>query len=326
MKTPVKIAARTAYRPTGAAIFAIMLSFVRTGFFRMKQSWRAGRFEIDLSAPKIMGIVNLTPDSFSDGGRYSGSFQTALQHAEALLNAGADILDIGGESTRPGAPPVPPEEEWRRVSPVLRELASWNVPVSLDTRRTAIMRQALDAGWADIINDVQALEDAGAVETLAASPDTGICLMHMQGLPQSMQDHPAYQDVVDEVAAYLQQRTAACRAAGIDGNRLVLDPGFGFGKTLQHNILLMRHLSDLQQACGLPLLIGVSRKRMIGELSGEADAAQRVHGSVAAALAAVARGAHIIRVHDVKATSDALKVWLALGGTLPPAAASGAFE
>ncbi|OSI14875.1 dihydropteroate synthase [Neisseria dumasiana] len=275
--------------------------------------WQAGRFAIDLSAPKIMGIVNLTPDSFSDGGVYSQTVQTALKHAEQLLKEGADILDIGGESTRPGSDYVPPEEEWARVSPVLKELATWGVPVSLDTRRTVVMKQALEQGGVDIINDVSALSDEGAVDLLAQQAQTGICLMHMQGMPETMQQNPQYQDVVREVADYLNERTAACVHAGIAKNRIVLDPGFGFGKTLQHNILLMRHLNELAKQSGLPLLIGVSRKRMIGALTGEENAADRVHGSVAAALAAVARGAQIVRVHDVKATADALKVWNALG-------------
>ena len=275
--------------------------------------WQAGRFEIGLDKPKIMGIVNLTPDSFSDGGMYSQNAQTALAHAERLLKEGTDILDIGGESTRPGADYVSPEEEWARVEPVLAEVAGWGVPVSFDTRRTVVMEKALALGGIDIINDVAALTDEGAVELLARQTDTGICLMHMQGLPENMQINPKYQDVVGEVARYLKARLAECIAAGIAPQRIALDPGFGFGKTLQHNIALMRHLPELMAETGFPLLIGVSRKRMIGELTGEADAAERVHGSVAAALASVARGAQIVRVHDVKATVDALKVWDALG-------------
>ncbi|HFA8607510.1 TPA: dihydropteroate synthase [Neisseria gonorrhoeae] len=275
--------------------------------------WRAGRFEIGLDKPKIMGIVNLTPDSFSDGGAYSQNAQTALAHAERLLKEGADILDIGGESTRSGADFVPPEEEWARVEPVLAEAAGWGVPVSLDTRRTVVMEKALALGGIDIINDVAALTDEGAVELLARQADTGICLMHMRGLPKTMQDNPKYQDVVGEVARYLKTRSETCVAAGIAPQRITLDPGFGFGKNLQHNIALMRHLPELMAETGLPLLIGVSRKSMIGELTGEADAAARVHGSVAAALASVARGAQIVRVHDVKATADALKMWEALG-------------
>ncbi|WP_301669911.1 MULTISPECIES: dihydropteroate synthase [Neisseria] len=275
--------------------------------------WQAGRFEIGLDKPKIMGVVNLTPDSLPDGGAYSQNAQTALAHAERLLKEGADILDIGGESTRPGAGYVSPEEEWARVESVLAEVAGWGVPVSLDTRRTVIMEKALALGGIDIINDVAALTDEGAVELLACQADTGICLMHMQGVPENMQINPKYQDVVGEVARYLKARAAECIAAGIAPQRIVLDPGFGFGKTLQHNIALMRHLPELMAETGLPLLIGVSRKTMIGELTGEANAAERVHGSVAAALASVARGAQIVRVHDVKATADALKAWEALG-------------
>ena len=275
--------------------------------------WQAGRFEIGLDKPKIMGIVNLTPDSLSDGGAYSQNAKTALAHAERLLKEGADILDIGGESTRPGADYVSPEEEWARVAPVLAEVVGWGVPVSLDTRHTVVMEKALALGGIDIINDVAALTDEGALELLACQADTGICLMHMQGLPKNMQINPKYQDVVGEVARYLKARAAECVAAGIAPQRITLDPGFCFGKTLQHNITLMRHLPELMAETGYPLLIGVSRKSMIGELTGETDAAARGHGSVAAALAAVARGAKIVRVHDVKATADALKAWEALG-------------
>ncbi|MCP1660350.1 dihydropteroate synthase [Neisseria perflava] len=275
--------------------------------------WQAGRFQIDLSEPKIMGIVNITPDSFSDGGTYSHDIQTALNHAEQLLKDGADILDIGGESTRPGSDFVSPEAEWARVEPVLAEIGKWNVPVSLDTRRTVVMEKALAQGCTDIINDVAGLSDEGAVELLARYPQAGICVMHMQGLPETMQDNPSYQDVVGEVTRYLNERVKACEAAGIDKQRLTLDPGFGFGKTLQHNILLMQHLGELMADTGLPFLIGVSRKRMIGELTGVDTPSERVFGSVAAALASVARGAQVIRVHDVKATADAVKVWQALG-------------
>ena len=276
--------------------------------------WQAGRFQLDLSTPKIMGIVNVTPDSFSDGGTYSAEVSGAIQHAERLLQQGADILDIGGESTRPHAAYVSPEEEWARVAPILQVLHTWQVPISLDTRRTVIMQRALEQGWVDIINDVQALEDEGAVDLLAQYPMMGVCLMHMQGLPQTMQDNPHYQDVVCEVSRYLKQRLAVCEQAGIARERMVLDVGFGFGKTLEHNVLLMQHLDDLLQECDAPLLVGVSRKRMIGDLTGETVPSERVHGSVAAALAAVARGAQIIRVHDVKATVDAVKVWQAVGG------------
>ena len=278
--------------------------------------WQAGRFQLDLSTPKIMGIVNVTPDSFSDGGTYSAEVSGAIQHAERLLQQGADILDIGGESTRPHAAYVSPEEEWARVAPIMQVLHTWQVPISLDTRRTVIMQRALEQGWVDIINDVQALEDEGAVDLLAQYPTMGVCLMHMQGLPQTMQDNPHYQDVVCEVSRYLKQRLAVCVQAGIARERMVLDVGFGFGKTLEHNVLLMQHLDDLLQECDAPLLVGVSRKRMIGDLTGETVPSERVHGSVAAALAAVARGAQIIRVHDVKATVDAVKVWQTVGGKI----------
>lgn len=275
--------------------------------------WQAGRFQIDLSSPQIMGIVNVTPDSFSDGGLYSQSVYSALVHAEKLLKEGADILDIGGESTRPGSGDVSIEEEWRRVQPILLEVVKWNIPISLDTRHAEIMRRALMCMPVDIINDVSALSDNGAVDVLAQQEKTGICLMHMKGLPGNMQHNPQYQSVTDEVADYLSKRLGVCVDAGIEKSRIMVDPGFGFGKTLQHNIELMQHLSCLIRQLDLPFLIGVSRKRMIGELVGESVAHERVYGSVAAALASVARGASVIRVHDVKATVDAVKVWQAMG-------------
>ncbi|XXQ67257.1 dihydropteroate synthase [Neisseriaceae bacterium B1] len=274
--------------------------------------WQTTRFQIDLTAPQIMGIVNVTPDSFSDGGHYSGSLKSALEHAESLLRDGADILDIGGESTRPNAAFVSIDEEWQRVAPVLQEVATWNIPISLDTRRAEIMARALDAGWADIINDVQGLEDKGAVELLAQQQNTGICLMHMQGLPENMQDSPDYGNVVGEVARYLQARADVCLAHNIARERITLDPGFGFGKTLAHNIALMQNLSELHSSHDLPLFIGVSRKRMIGELLQRDEPTERVSGSVAAALFAAEQGAKIIRVHDVKETVDAFQVWSAL--------------
>lgn len=275
--------------------------------------WQTRRFGIDLAQPKIMGIVNLTPDSFSDGGQYSASAQSALAHAEKLLKDGADILDIGGESTRPNAPYVSPEQEWTRVQPILAEVATWQVPISLDTRRAEIMRLALDNDYVDIINDVQGLEDVGAIDAVAPS-SVGVCLMHMQGLPENMQHNPHYQDVVNEVAHYLQNRVEACIQQGIAPERLVLDAGFGFGKTLAHNIALLQHLDQLASSYHLPHLVGISRKRMIGELTGRDVPSERVAGSVAGALFAVQRGAKIVRVHDVRETADALKVWLALNG------------
>ncbi|QMT30444.1 dihydropteroate synthase [Alysiella filiformis] len=270
--------------------------------------WQTQRFQIDLSSPKIMGIVNVTPDSFSDGGQYSGSLKTALAHAEKLLLDGADILDIGGESTRPNALPVSPDEEWSRVAPILDELSKWQVPISLDTRRTVIIQRALDKNALDIVNDVQALEDVGAVDLVAQS-GVGVCLMHMKGLPENMQNNPNYQDVVREVADYLGARVGICVQAGMALNRIVLDVGLGFGKNLAHNIALLQNLDKLSTQYNLPHLVGVSRKRMIGEITGREMPCERVSGSVAAALFAVERGAKIVRVHDVRETADALKVW-----------------
>lgn len=276
-------------------------------------AWQTARFSLDLNTPKVMGIVNITPDSFSDGGAYSGSIQAALKHAEQLLKEGAAILDIGGESTRPQAAPVSPEEEWKRVSPILAELSTWNVPISLDTRRAYIIQLALEKQWVDIINDVQALEDEDAVEIVSQS-SAGVCLMHMKGLPENMQHNPQYRNVVQEVAEYLQQRVDVCVAAKMDTTRIVLDAGFGFGKNLQHNIALMQQLDKLTTSYQLPLLVGVSRKRMIGELTGQETPKERVSGSVTAALYAIKQGAKIVRVHDVKETVDAIAVWQALSG------------
>ncbi len=247
----------------------------------MNKIWQTTRFTLDLQQPKIMGIVNLTPDSFSDGGTYSQTVKAACNHAEQLLRDGADILDIGGESTRPNASVVTPQEEWQRVRDVLAEVSRWNVPISLDTRQTSVMQQALEHDFVDIINDVQALEDAGAVALLAQQPQTGICLMHMKGTPSTMQSQAAYQNVVQEVYDYLQQRQAACTLAGIAPERIVWDMGFGFAKNLQHNQALMQNLRQFDQR---PVLVGVSRKRMIGEITGREQAKERVSGSVAAAL------------------------------------------
>lgn len=277
-------------------------------------NWQCGRFRIDLAQPKIMGIVNLTPDSFSDGGTYSTSVTAALRHAEDLLREGADILDVGGESSRPGADFVSPEEEWQRVGPVLRELRTWNVPVSLDTRRTAVMRHALDAGVTDAINDIAALRDEGALPLLAGCADIGVCLMHMQGLPENMQRDPHYQDVAQEVRVFLAERVEACQSAGIARARLLLDPGIGFGKTVAHNLTLLRDPAAWLPAGDLPYLIGVSRKSLLGAIIDEPDPQARVVASVAAALESVRRGAHIVRVHDVKETRQALQVFAAYAG------------
>lgn len=270
-----------------------------------------GRFSLSLDRPLLMGILNVTPDSFSDGGSYN-RLDAALAHAERLLADGADILDIGGESTRPGAPYVSPEEELQRVLPVLARLAALQVPLSLDTRRTSVMRAALQAGAVDLINDVSALEDDGALALVAAA-NVGICLMHKQGNPDTMQQQPDYADVVQEVGGYLARRIELCLAHGIARERLLADPGFGFGKTLEHNLALLRALPQLEAMAGAPLLVGMSRKSMLGAITGEAQPDQRLGASVAAALLAAQRGARIIRVHDVKATHQALQVWQALG-------------
>lgn len=278
--------------------------------------WQCGRFQLSLQQPKIMGIVNLTPDSFSDGGHYNHSIVAALKHAEQLLSDGADILDIGGESTRPGSANVSAQDEWRRIEPVLRELVTWNIPLTVDTRRAWVMQRLIDQQLTDGINDIQALEDEDAVTVLASVEKMGICLMHMQGQPETMHLHPIYEDVVSEVGQYLQQRVAVCEQAGIDRRRITIDPGFGFGKTQQHNIMLMQHFHEWQSLAACPALIGISRKKTIGTLTNEKDPEQRVTGSVVAAIAAIARGASIVRVHDVRATKQGLQVWAAMGGQL----------
>ena len=273
--------------------------------------WRARAFQwaMDANAPVVViGIVNVTPDSFSDGGQHN-STSSALAHAERLIAEGAHILDIGGESTRPGAPTVALQEELDRVLPVVAELASRGHCVSIDTRKTEVMQAAIAASAA-IVNDVTALADVGAVAACAAS-DVGVVLMHMQGIPGTMQAAPVYADVVREVGEFLFKRASVCEAAGIARDHIVFDPGFGFGKTLEHNVTLTRRLSELV-ALGYPVLAGWSRKRTLGTLTGRDVAAERVHASVAAALACVAHGARMVRVHDVAATVDALKVWRAL--------------
>lgn len=254
-----------------------------------------------------MGVVNVTPDSFSDGAEHFEA-EAAIAHGRLLAEQGADILDIGGESTRPGAEPLSADDELRRVLPVIEGLLHIGIPLSVDTFKPQVMRAVLDAG-ADMINDICGFTRPGAIEAVADS-NCGLCVMHMQGEPKTMQADPRYGDVVLEVRQFLLDRAHALRAAGVDKRRIVLDPGFGFGKTPQQNYLLLRKLADMDSE-GHPWLIGVSRKSMIGHIIGRKPA-ERVHGSVAAALAAVARGARIIRVHDVAATSDALKVWSAV--------------
>jgi len=267
-----------------------------------------GRFRLPLTRPLLMGILNVTPDSFSDGGQHS-SLSAALTHAEAMLKAGADILDIGGESTRPGAPTVPVEEEIARVVPVLRALTSFDVPLSIDTCKPEVMRAALDAG-VDMVNDIAALEGEGALAMLAAS-SAGVCLMHKQGNPQTMQVAPHYDDVVAEVASYLRERAAEAEAAGIARERILLDPGFCFGKDVEHNATLFKALPQLIAELGYPQLIGVSRKSMLGQITGR-PVGERMVASVTAAVLAAQAGAAVLRVHDVAQTVDALKVWQAL--------------
>jgi dihydropteroate synthase len=267
-----------------------------------------------LDRPRIMGIVNVTPDSFSDGGALA-TVDAAVAHGLRLVAEGADLLDVGGESTRPGAQAVDEAEELRRVLPVIELLAARaGVPVSVDTSKPGVMRAAVAAGAA-MINDVLALRADGALEA-AAQAGVPVCLMHMQGEPRGMQDAPHYDDVVAEVHRFLADRLLACQFAGIDLRRLLVDPGFGFGKTLEHNLALLRGLERFT-SLGVPLLAGLSRKSMIGTITGRADTADRVHGSAAAALIAVQRGAAIVRVHDVAATRDALAVWQAVAAGIP---------
>jgi dihydropteroate synthase len=273
----------------------------------MSSCWQTARYRIDLSRPRVMGIVNVTPDSFSDGGSFLDC-SAALAHCERLVAEGADLLDIGGESTRPGALAPTVEEEAARVLPVLRHAVTLGVPVSLDSSQPALMQQALDLG-VDIVNDVRALQRPGALATLATHPHAGVCLMHMLSEPQAMQAEPLYGDVVREVRGFLADRLAAAVAAGIAAERIVLDPGIGFGKTAEHNLALLANQRQLG-TLGRPLLVGWSRKSTLGRLTGRA-VADRLAASLAAALAAVANGAAVVRVHDVAATVDALKVWSA---------------
>ncbi len=259
---------------------------------------------LDLSVPRVMGILNVTPDSFSDGGRFVRQDE-AIEQALRMVDEGAAIIDIGGESTRPGAADVTAEEEIRRVVPVIEVLApELPVPISVDSSKPEVMRAAVAAG-AGLINDVYALRREGALQA-AADLKVPVCLMHMQGEPRTMQAEPHYSDVVAEVAEFLQLRVSECEAAGISRDRLILDPGFGFGKSLEHNLTLLRHLDRLA-IDDLPLLVGISRKTMIGAVL-DAPVDERLYGSVAAATLAVWQGAKIIRAHDVKATSDAVKL------------------
>jgi len=266
----------------------------------------AGKFRLAFDRPLVMGIVNVTPDSFSDGGQHASS-GAAIAHAWRLIEEGADILDIGGESSRPGARPVSADEELARVMPVIAALRDANLPLSIDTAKPEVMRAALDAGAA-MINDIEALQHADALAVVARS-DAAVCLMHMQGNPRTMQAAPSYRDVVGEVGDFLRGRARAVLEAGIPRERIVLDPGFGFGKTAEHNLILMRRFGELT-ALGFPLLAGLSRKAMLGAITGRTTG-ERVHASVAAALIIAQHGAAILRVHDVAATRDALAVWMA---------------
>lgn len=271
---------------------------------------QCGRYRLSVgeaARPLVMGVLNVTPDSFSDGGLFD-AHDRAIAHARQMLADGADMIDIGGESTRPGAPPLSVEEELSRVLPVLDALRDCGKPLSVDTRRAVVMREVLNAG-ADMINDISGFRDA---DSLAAVSDStcAICIMHMQGDPQSMQLSPHYQDVVAEVSEFLLGQLNAAIAAGIDQDRVCIDPGYGFGKTAEHNLTLFHHQSLLQQSIGVPLLAGLSRKSTIGLITGR-SVQERLAGSLAAAVVAAERGARIIRVHDVAETVDALKVWQA---------------
>jgi len=282
----------------------------------MQNFLECGRYRLALGQadrPLVMGILNITPDSFSDSGQFM-PLEAALDHAEQMIAEGADMIDIGGESTRPGAPVVPLDEELRRVMPILYALRDCGKPLSVDTYKPEVMKEALLAG-ADMINDINGFNAPGALAAVKDS-DCGLCIMHMQRDPQSMQADPQYRDVTSEVASYLRQRVEEIGAAGIARARMCIDPGFGFGKTLAHNIELLKNLGRVLQELQLPLLAGMSRKTMIGAITGK-PVEERMPGSVAAALVAAAHGARIVRVHDVAATVDALKVWQA---TRPDAA------
>ena len=270
--------------------------------------WQTSRFKLDLAAPRIMGIVNATPDSFSDGGRHA-STSVALRHCEQLLHDGADILDIGGESTRPGSPVVSLEEELARVLPVLRGAVGLGVPISVDTYKPQVMQAALDLG-VDIVNDVWALRQPGAARVVAQHPQCGVCLMHMHGNPQTMQVAPMDGDVLPQVLSFLELSAQSLYALGVEKTRIVLDPGIGFGKTVEQNFGLLARQSELL-SLGYPLLAGWSRKSSLGAVTG-LSVDQRLQPSVAAALLAVERGARIVRVHDVRETVQALAIWRAV--------------
>ena len=275
--------------------------------------WQTSRYAIDLTQPKVMGIVNLTPDSFSDGGHLS-TLSIALGNAQTLLAQGADILDIGGESSRPGAKPVSAEEELKRVLPFLQEALTWNVPISVDTYKPEVMLAALDLG-VDVINDIWALRQPGALQVVVRHPQCGVCLMHMHLDPQTMSAQPMTGDALPLIKEFLSTQVLKLRNNGVQANRIVLDPGIGFGKTVEQNLSLLQHQSELL-ALGHPLMAGWSRKGTLGKLAaiqGQAPGPKdRVGASVAAALIAVQNGASVVRVHDVKETVQALRVWRAV--------------
>lgn len=271
--------------------------------------WQTTRFDIDLSTPKVMGIVNVTPDSFSDGGQHAGT-SAALEHCEQLISDGAHLLDIGGESTRPGSPSVPLDEELARVLPVVREAVKLGVPVSVDTYKPEVMQAVLDAG-ADIVNDIWALRRGYALDVVAFHPRCGVCLMHMHRDPQTMQVAPMEGDVVPAVADFLRGQAMRLTERGIAHERIVLDAGVGFGKTVAQNFSLLARQGELM-ALGWPLLAGWSRKSSLGAVTGRDVPADRVSASVAAALLSVERGARVVRVHDVRETVDALRIWQAI--------------
>lgn len=277
--------------------------------------WQTTRLRISLERPLVMGIVNVTPDSFSDGGSHAHT-AAALAHCERLIAEGADLLDIGGESTRPGARTPSSDEELARVLPVLSEALRLGVPLSVDTSNPELMQRALDLG-ADIINDVRALQRPGALACVASHPAAGVCLMHMRGEPDTMQAQANYADVVTEVAAFLTQRLGELQGAGIAAERVVLDPGIGFAKGPEHNLALLQRQAELACSLPRPLLVGWSRKGTLGLITGR-PVGERLAASVAAALAAAHHGAAILRVHDVAATVDALKVWQAATSATKP--------
>ena len=274
--------------------------------------WQTSRFTIDLSQPKVMAIVNLTPDSFSDGGRYA-SLKQSLEHAQKALAHGADILDVGGESSRPGAAAVSVQEELDRILPFLKEAVHWNVPLSVDTLKPEVMRAVLDLG-ADIINDIWALRQPGALDAVAQHPSCGVCLMHMHREPLTMAEQPMEGDAVGQVKDFLSQRLEVCVTAGVHANRIVLDPGIGFGKTIPQNLSLLKQQSELLRL-GRPLLAGWSRKGSLGKLTAiqgvVPEASERVGASVGAALMSVQNGASLVRVHDVQETVQAIRFWQA---------------